>query len=541
MQPDLRAIGMTMHGGKMKQLPEFPHLSHLKKQAKELLSAYKENDSVAIRRFLEFLPSTHGASSEQIAGLELHLHDAQSCIAREYGFASWAALAAHVERTALDRMSREDALKRWILLVYGGNYNGPRPALAIRLLRERTNLLGDDPYLACAVGDEALLLRMVTSNTAWIHEAGGPVQMPPLIAVTHSGLVQDAAFADALLSCARLLLDHGANPDQTWISPEFPDSPLSALYGAAGKNHHTGMTRLLLERGANPNDNESLYHSMESKDLTCTRLLLDAGAKVDGTNAIGHALDYDRLDGLRLLLAYGGNPGLPGASDYPIFHAIRRGRSVEHIQLLLDAGAERNALNSDGQTPYQSALFYGQTEIAALLRFPEMNDALSSEDAFVAACARGDREEVMRRLSETPDIVQRLSEKQLKQLPNLAAQGSFAAVKTMVEAGWPIKVRGGDWEASALNLAVYRGDAAMTEFLLDHGADWQQKHGFGGNAMGTLGYASNNNAKDFERGDWLACAKVMIAHGMPLPPEHYEFSEEVTEYFESLRSVAETT
>lgn len=518
----------------MKQLPEFRHFFHLKKQAKELLRAYKENDPAAMQRFLEFLPSAHSSA-------QLHLHDAQSCIAREYGFVSWTELKTYVESKALAQLSREDALKRWLLLVYGGDYGGTRPALAIRLLSERLDLLGDDPYLACAVGDETRLREMLVSDAEWLNQPGGPMKMLPLIAVTHSALIREAAFADALMRCAKLLLDGGENPNQTWIHRAYPDSPLSALYGAAGKNHHAGMTRLLLERGANPNDNESLYHSMESKDHTCTRLLLEAGAKVDGTNAIGHALDYDRPEGLRLLLAYGGNAGHPGASDYPIFHAIRRGRSVEHIQMLLNAGADRSVRNSHGQTSYQFALLYGQPEAAALLRGPEMNGTHSREDAFVAACARGDRDEVFKQLAETSDIVQRLSEQHLKQLPNLAAQGNFAAVKTMVEAGWPVKVRGGDWNASALNLAVYRGDAQMAEFLLDHGADWQEKHGFGGNVMGTLGYASNNNVEEFEQVDWLACAKALIAHGMPVPSNDYEFSDEVTEYFESVRGAAEMT
>jgi ankyrin repeat protein len=315
---------------------------------------------------------------------------------------------------------------------------------------------------------------------------------------------------------------------------------LSALYGAAGKNHHAGMTRLLLERGANPNDNESLYHSMESSDLTCTRLLLEAGVKVDGTNAIGHTLDYDRPEGLRLLLAYGGNAGHPGASEFPIFHAIKRGRSVEHIQMLLDAGADKNARNADGQTPYQFALLYGLPEVARMLR-TESDTALSREDLFVAACARGDSNETKRLLTETPDIVQKLSEKQLKQLPNLAAQGNFLAVKTMVEAGWPLQTRGGDWKASALNHAIFRGNAEMTEFLLSHGADWQQKHGFGGNARGTLGYASNNNVEEYEMGNWLACAKSLVAYGMQLPPEEDDYSEEIEEYFDSLRAAAEPT
>ena len=44
--------------------------------------------------------------------------------------------------------------------------------------------------------------------------------------------------------------------------PEFE----SVLYAAAGVAFHAGLTRLLLERGANPNDGETPYHSPESYD-----------------------------------------------------------------------------------------------------------------------------------------------------------------------------------------------------------------------------------------------------------------------------------
>jgi hypothetical protein len=149
----LRAIGMTTHGGNMKQLPEFPDLSHLRKQAKQLLRAYRANDADAAQRIHEFLPFAHRAE-------EFRLHDAQSCIAREYGFASWAALKAHVEQKDLIRLGREEALQRWLRYVYGAGFDAPRPQLAARLLEERKDLPGDDPWLACAVGDGTRLRKM---------------------------------------------------------------------------------------------------------------------------------------------------------------------------------------------------------------------------------------------------------------------------------------------------------------------------------------------------------------------------------------------
>ena len=514
----------------MKRVPPRPDIGQLKKQAKELLSLYRREDSAAMQRFRESLPAARGKENKDLLAMSLRLHDAQSCLAREHGFPSWADLQlfVHARRALADDPSL--AVRRWLSMVYAGDVaggnNAHRPAVAERLLIENPALPGDDPYLACAIGDEAGLRRATLHDPAWVHREGGPLRLPPLVAVTHSGLASRPGFRERLRSCASFLLAAGASPNQSvgnrWppASLEAPSATerLSALYGAAGKAFDPELTRLLLEAGADPNDGESLYHSLEAP--ACTKLLLDAGARITGSNAMYRALDLDDTSVLQLLLDHGGDPNEPPlgppTSDWgsPLLWAIRRRRSPAHVQALLAAGAKANACTPDGVPARTLALRFGQAEVAALLeRAGADREPLAVDEAFVAACASGDTE-TARAIQQThPGVIDALDDARLRMLPELAAQGCVAAVKAMVTCGWPIEIRGGDIDASALNHAVFRGNAALTHFLLEHGADWRTMHGFGDNVCGSLSWASLN--QPVEGGDWVGCARALCAHGLP--------------------------
>jgi hypothetical protein len=78
-------------------LPARPSLEQLKKLANELVKNHQEKQPAALALIRRHLPAMSGKSEQEIAGQSFALHDAQSVIARQYGFASWNELYDHVE------------------------------------------------------------------------------------------------------------------------------------------------------------------------------------------------------------------------------------------------------------------------------------------------------------------------------------------------------------------------------------------------------------------------------------------------------------
>lgn len=429
-------------------------------------------------------------------------------------------------------MGDEDGLLR---LVYAGDSIGgthaARPEQAARRLRDGAGPA--EPSLAAATGDLAAVGRAIAADPGWVHRPGGPLGLPPLVAVAHSSLVRLPEFAAGIRACARALLAAGADPNQA-VVPAGGHHPLTALYGAAGVTHDHELTALLLDAGADPDDGESLYHGLGDRE--CTRLLLAAGATVTGTNAMYAVADHGDADVLALLLEHGGDANEPSpAWGTPLLFALRRRCSTAFVRLLLDAGADPGAVTPDGVGAHRLALRFGLPEIAALLPADGPGDepADGPLEELIAACARGDGDAARRLLAAHPGLTGTLDDGQRRLLPDLAGAGATGAVRLLVEAGWPIDAAGGDWRATALNHAVFRGDAALTRFLLEHGADPAVEHGFGDTVVGTLSWASLNNEEAGIPGDWPGCARALLDHGVGLPDD-YAFSDEVLAVAEEL-------
>lgn len=507
----------------MKNLPASPDLDHLKKQAKHLLRDAHAGEGEALARVISALPA---AKTIDLSTYELKLHDAQSVIAREYGFLSWVELKRYVE---WKRTSTAGRIGHWLAWCFEGSTRERR--LARRMLDEEPELFARDPWFACILGDDRRVAAAFERDPDFATRPGGPVAMLPLVAVAHSKLIVDGN-EEGFLASARLLIEHGADVNATWIDPRFPDNPLSALYGAAGRSHNAALTKLLLDAGANPDDNESLYHSVETSDPTCTKLLITAGIRVNGTNALGRVLDFDRLDVLKMLLAQGGDP-----NEHPwTHHAILRGRSLDHVKSMLDAGADPRAKNREGTSLYAYAEQFGRTDVTALLRSLGIAEEPSPEAAFVAACSRADTEAARRIIADRPDIFDRLSERQLQLMPDLAAIGRIDAIRTMLVLGWPREIKTA-WHATALNLATFQGDAELVTLLLDSGADWRTIHGFDDNTLGTLSFASQaEEIADPAPRDYVGCARALVSHSVSLAEfEKYTFSVDVADYLATLR------
>jgi len=390
-----------------------------------------------------------------------------------------------------------------------------REARARAMLAERPELAHAGLDCALLLGDAERVGDEVRGDPSLTGRAIGARQWAPLLYPCHSCFAQD--HRDGVHETVRLLLAAGADPNATAPSPDFPGSTWTPLYGAAGRVHDPGLTRMLLAAGADPDDGESLYHATETPDHTCLRLLLEAGAEVKGTGALAHMLDREDPAGARLLLEAGAD-----ATDLLPF-AVSRGRSPEIIRMLAEHGADVEARGDDGRTAYAGAVTCGRANLAQALEELGARPTAGPGEQLAGAIARWDLEAARRLMRDSPPLDARLR----GAIAGFATGHGPKGVAALEELGLGIELAGGDG-GRPLHVAAWRGDFLTVDALLEHGAD---VHARATTEFATpLGWAIVGSMHG-PPGDHVGVARRLIAAGAGVDPQQAEAaSDELAAY-----------
>src|ERR1700694_4717505 len=197
-----------------------------------------------------------------------------------------------------------------------GHASGPLER-AQSILAEHPDIANSNINAAAILGDDKAVRRFLERDPASATAKGGPRGWDPLTYLCFSRYLRlDRARSDGFVRAATALLDAGANANTGWFEMNHQPKPEweSAIYGAAGVAHHAGLTRVLLERGADPNDEETPYHAPEGYDNAALKVLVESGKLTDDSIAtiLLRKTDWHDYEGIKWLLEQGVDPNRTG-------------------------------------------------------------------------------------------------------------------------------------------------------------------------------------------------------------------------------------
>src|SRR5947209_15118814 len=149
-----------------KPLPARPSLEQYKKQAKDLLKAYRSADVETIRRVKRNHPRfAKLAEHSHVLPLgfdisKFSLADAQLVIAREHGFESWPKFAKRIEVINSEAAARANPVAAFIeAAIWHGTLDAAEAILAAHPEIARTSI-----HVAAILGDDAAVRRFIAAD-----------------------------------------------------------------------------------------------------------------------------------------------------------------------------------------------------------------------------------------------------------------------------------------------------------------------------------------------------------------------------------------
>src|SRR5688500_6401827 len=294
----------------------------------------------------------------------------------------------------------------------------------------------------------------------------------------------DDAHRDRCVAIGRRLLDLGADANTSTMG-EDGTSQLTVLYRASQQGN-TGLVRLLLERGAQPDDGESAYHAAERNHRAVLELLLAHGAEISAVhprwnNTVLYFLAGYREDqlrsreatlGMEWLLEHGADPNVPSYDhrETPLHRIAENGRNVAVAELLLSHGADLRQPRVGGRVPYEMAMRVGNAPVADLLSSRGGGvETLRPVDAFLHACATGNGSAALGMIDAHPGIRAELLGKEHSAILRMLESGNVGVLRIIEALGFDLGVEG-PWGGTALHWAAWHGRLELVRALLAAGA-----------------------------------------------------------------------
>jgi ankyrin repeat protein len=352
---------------------------------------------------------------------------------------------------------------------------------AEEILAAHPAVAGGDIHAAAILGDEAGVRRFLERAPESATATSAPYGGDPLVHLCLSKYLRlDPSRSDGFLGAATALLDAGADPNTGfWTTGKFPEFE-TALYGAAGVAHHPGMTHLLLERGANPNDEEAVYHSPETHDNGAMMALVETGRITDDNLVMMliRKLDWHDRDGAKYLLEHSANPnGVRSRGWLPLHHALARDNSLNMLELLLDHGADPTQVN-DGLSAIARAAREGRSDVLDLFARRGIPIELHGVDRLIAACAMGDAPAVRSIAEAEPHLVTEVLTMGGELLAKFAGTCNPHGVQQLLDLGVDVATPftegdgyfGHPKNSLAIHVAAWRARPEIVRLLIGHGS-----------------------------------------------------------------------
>jgi ankyrin repeat protein len=463
-----------------KELPARPSLEQYKKQAKDLVKSRNAGDHEALQRIAKNHPRFQelpDAGSTKFA-----LADAQLVIAREHGFESWPKFAKHIAalNAAALAISVADPLAAFLeAAIWHGTLEQAEAILAAHPAIATGSI-----HAAAILGDDDAVSRFLALDGGNATAKAGARGCDALTYLCFSKYLRlDRVRSPAFMRAAKALLDAGASANTGFYEPDHQPKPEweSALYGAAGVAQHADLTRLLLEHGADPNDEEVPYHSPETYDNGALQVLVESGKLTDDSLAtmLLRKADWHDYQGMKYLLEHGADPNRGTHWRYTALHqALRRDNGIEHIDVLLDHGADPTLKNGvDGRSAVSIAARRGRGDVLASIERRGIAIDFQGVERLIAACARNDTATVRSIAAAEPTLVREIQAEGGNLLAEFAGTANTEGVRLLLDLGVSMQVlyEGDGYfgiakDSTALHVAAWKAWHATVKFLIERGA-----------------------------------------------------------------------